>query len=103
LQPACREQGAGCSPAQKASNHPLQVKEHSLRNLLKQTGETEAHLGGHLRLYQIHSATLDSGVFDSGEVLQELARLKAAKGWRIGLSLSGEQRQRQAPGWWRGL
>jgi hypothetical protein len=67
----------------------LQVKEHSLRNLVKQAAETEARLGGHLRLYQIHSATLDSGVFDSQEVLQELGRIKAGGGWRVGLSLSG--------------
>ena len=79
------------------------MKEHSLPNLRKQTGETAGQLGSHLDLYQIHSATLDSGVFDSQEVLAELAAIKASRGWRIGLSLSGEQRQRQAPGWWRGL
>ena len=45
-------------------------------------------LGEHLDLYQIHSATIDSGVLDDPAVLGELARLKG-EGLRIGLSLSG--------------
>eukprot|EP00798_Chlamydomonas_sp_ICE-L_P022700 gene22700-29856_t len=70
---------------------PHEVKEHTKPNLVKQTGETDEYLGGQLNLYQIHSATLDSGVLDSAEVLGELARIKSTKGWRIGLSLSGVQ------------
>lgn len=70
--------------------HPTpQVKEHTYPNLVKQTSETSGHLGSHLALYQIHSATLDSGVLSSSEVLGELAHIKEEKGWRIGLSLSG--------------
>eukprot|EP00955_Chlamydomonas_euryale_P055402 356118-Chlamydomonas_euryale.AAC.14 len=38
---------------------------------------------------QIHSATLESGVLDNADVLSELARLKAERGWRLGLSVSG--------------
>ncbi|GAB4437040.1 MAG: aldo/keto reductase [Chloroflexi bacterium OHK40] len=65
-----------------------EVKEHSLAVLRRQWGESRAHLGAHLRLYQIHSATLESGVLDNAEVLGELGRLKAA-GIAIGLSTSG--------------
>ena len=42
---------------------------------------------GALRVYQIHSATFDSGVLDNLEVLDELARLKR-RGMIIGLTLS---------------
>jgi aryl-alcohol dehydrogenase-like predicted oxidoreductase len=47
-----------------------------------------ARLGRPPALYQIHSATAESGVLDDGAVLDELARLRAA-GVRIGLSTSG--------------
>jgi aryl-alcohol dehydrogenase-like predicted oxidoreductase len=56
--------------------------------LRRQTGESRALLGRHLKLYQVHSATLDSGVLDNAEVLGELARLRD-EGLVIGLSLSG--------------
>jgi aryl-alcohol dehydrogenase-like predicted oxidoreductase len=65
-----------------------EVKEHTLPVLERQIGESRALLGDHLDLYQIHSATLDSGVLDNREVLAELARLRSG-GLRIGLSLSG--------------
>ena len=70
---------------------PHEVKEHSISNLLKQTSETEALLGRHLNLYQIHSATFESGVLDNAEVLGQLGSLKTEHGWRIGLTLSGTQ------------
>jgi aryl-alcohol dehydrogenase-like predicted oxidoreductase len=65
-----------------------EVKEHTLPVLQRQIQESRALLGAQLNLYQIHSATLDSGVLDNAEVLAELARLRNA-GLRIGLSLSG--------------
>jgi aryl-alcohol dehydrogenase-like predicted oxidoreductase len=65
-----------------------EVKEHSLANLRRQAAESRATLGPHLDLYQIHSATLESGVLENREVLDELARLKA-DGWKIGLSVTG--------------
>lgn len=65
-----------------------EVKEHTLPVLQRQIGESRALLGAQLDLYQIHSATLDSGVLDNQAVLAELARLRAG-GLRIGLSLSG--------------
>lgn len=65
-----------------------EVKEHSLAVLRRQWQETQANLGGYLGLYQIHSATLESGVLENQAVLEELGRLKEA-GIAIGLTLSG--------------
>ena len=67
-----------------------EIKEHSLIRLLAQYGESRDLLGTHLKLYQIHSATLDSGVLDNLELLNELGRMKA-EGLNIGLTLSGPQ------------
>ena len=44
--------------------------------LERQYRESRHWLGAHLQLYQIHSATLESGVLDNKEVLRELARLR---------------------------
>ena len=72
---------------------PHEIKEHTALNLAKQSTETRGNLGQHLDLYQIHSATLDSGVLEAEDVLQLLGQLKqggaVSKGWKIGLSLSG--------------
>jgi aryl-alcohol dehydrogenase-like predicted oxidoreductase len=65
-----------------------EIKDHSLPVLRRQYAESRATLGAYLRLYQIHFATIESGVLDDRAVLGELARLKA-DGVRIGLSLSG--------------
>lgn len=65
-----------------------EVKEHSLAVLQRQMKESRELLGDYLDLYQIHSATLDSGVLVNRAVLSELARLRA-EGLVIGLSLSG--------------
>jgi aryl-alcohol dehydrogenase-like predicted oxidoreductase len=65
-----------------------EVKDHSLATLRRQIGESRERLGEHLDLYQIHSATLESGVLDDDQVLDELARLRES-GLRIGLSVSG--------------
>jgi aryl-alcohol dehydrogenase-like predicted oxidoreductase len=65
-----------------------EVKDHSVGNLRKQFAETRALLGDWLSLYQIHSATLESGVLSDVSVLEELARL-SADGLAIGLSVSG--------------
>ncbi len=65
-----------------------EVKDHSLPVLQRQWQETQANLNGYLGLYQVHSATLDSGVLDNQAVLSELARLKG-EGIVIGLTLSG--------------
>jgi aryl-alcohol dehydrogenase-like predicted oxidoreductase len=67
-----------------------EVKEHSLGVLSRQIVESRAWLGQHLDLYQIHSATLDSGVLDDRDVLAALARLRA-EGVGIGVTLSGSR------------
>jgi aryl-alcohol dehydrogenase-like predicted oxidoreductase len=65
-----------------------EVKAHSLAVLQRQWAESQTELGPYLGLYQIHSATIESGVLERREVLDELARLKA-EGMLIGLSVSG--------------
>jgi aryl-alcohol dehydrogenase-like predicted oxidoreductase len=65
-----------------------EVKDHSLATLRRQIGESRDRLGEYLDLYQIHSATLESGVLDDDSVLDELARLRSS-GLRVGLSVSG--------------
>jgi aryl-alcohol dehydrogenase-like predicted oxidoreductase len=65
-----------------------EVKSHTIEVLRRQWGETHSELGDFLRLYQVHSATLDSGILENTEVLNTLAEYKA-KGVAIGLSLSG--------------
>ena len=65
-----------------------EVKDLSVETLRRQYAESTELLGSNLRLYQIHSATLDSGVLDDRAVLDELARLRAG-GLSIGLSVTG--------------
>jgi aryl-alcohol dehydrogenase-like predicted oxidoreductase len=65
-----------------------EVKDLSFEALRKQHAESAALLGARLRLYQIHSATLESGVLDDRHVLGELARL-GSDGLAIGLTVTG--------------
>ncbi len=65
-----------------------EVKDLSAGTLRRQLAETRSLLGPRLRLYQIHSATLDSGVLDDHAVLEELARQRAS-GLAIGLTVTG--------------
>ena len=66
-----------------------EIKEHSLRKLNEQW-EVSKQLLPYLNIYQIHSATLDSGVLDNKEVLERLSQLKQEHNLKIGLSTSGD-------------
>lgn len=65
-----------------------EVKDHSVAMLERQYGESRRLLGRHLALYQIHSATLETGVLDDPGVLARLAAIRG-EGRAVGLSLSG--------------
>jgi aryl-alcohol dehydrogenase-like predicted oxidoreductase len=65
-----------------------EVKDHSRAALPRQAAESRQLLGRHLDLYQVHSATLESGVLEDRAVLEELDRLRST-GLRVGLTLSG--------------
>lgn len=66
-----------------------ETKDHGRAVLDRQWPWTRGHLGGHLDLYQVHSATLISGILEDGDVHRRLAELRAETGTRLGLSLSG--------------
>ncbi len=65
-----------------------EVKRLTLDTLQWQSAESRAILGPWLSIYQIHSATVTSGVLDDRHVLRELSRLRA-HGIHIGLSVTG--------------
>ncbi|WP_433509651.1 aldo/keto reductase [Nonomuraea sp. CA-143628] len=65
-----------------------EVKELSADRLRHQLNQTRALLGEHLSLYQIHSATVESGVLDDKDILAELRELRAG-GVSVGLSTTG--------------
>ena len=65
-----------------------ELKDLSVHALRRQIAESRALLGSRLGLYQIHSATLESGVLDDTEVLEQLTQLRH-EGLAIGLTVSG--------------
>jgi aryl-alcohol dehydrogenase-like predicted oxidoreductase len=70
-----------------------EVKEHSLRKLDEQWSRSKAMLPA-LKIYQIHSATFESGVLNNQEVLDRLFEIKEKHGIKIGLSVSGNEQSR---------
>ncbi len=67
---------------------PHEVKEHSLKKLQEQWSVSKQLLPA-LKVYQIHSATFESGVLENTEVLHELYRIKKETGLKMGVSTSG--------------
>jgi aryl-alcohol dehydrogenase-like predicted oxidoreductase len=65
-----------------------EVKDLSVEHFRTQWRETRELLGDWLGLYQIHSATLDSGVLDDPAVRHELDALRDS-GIRVGLTVTG--------------
>jgi aryl-alcohol dehydrogenase-like predicted oxidoreductase len=72
---------------------PPEVKRHDADTLRRQLEETRERLGDWLALYQIHSATPDSGVLEDEQLLGELAALRAG-GLAIGVTVSGASQAR---------
>jgi len=66
-----------------------EVKEHSLSKLNEQWNVSKAFLP-HLKVYQIHSATLESGVLDNEAVLNQLAFLKNEHNIKIAMTSTGD-------------
>ncbi len=67
-------------------NH--EVKEHSL-NKLKEQWLVSQELLPALKIYQVHSATLDSGIFENIDTLEHLNNLKKTHDLKIGITSSG--------------
>ena len=67
---------------------PHEVKDHSVENFLKQLEETNDLIGEYVDLYQIHSATFESGVLDNTDIHKALYKCRNDRGWAIGLSVS---------------
>ena len=65
-----------------------EVKEHSLSKLNEQWNFSKQLLP-YLKIYQIHSATLETGVLENTEVLEQLAFLKREHNLKIGLTTTG--------------
>lgn len=65
-----------------------EVKEHSL-HVLQNQWQFSKQLLPYLTTYQIHSATLDSGVLDNKEVIEQLCVLKEEFNIEIGITTSG--------------
>jgi aryl-alcohol dehydrogenase-like predicted oxidoreductase len=68
-----------------------EVKDLSAATFRRQLAESLARLGPFLRLYQIHSATTESGVLEDEEVRAELARLRDERGVAVGLTATGPE------------
>jgi aryl-alcohol dehydrogenase-like predicted oxidoreductase len=65
-----------------------EIKEHSLSKLNEQWEISKAFLP-QLKIYQVHSATLDSGILNNTSVHERLFQLKKEYGLQIGITTSG--------------
>lgn len=69
-------------------NGAHEVKEHSLAKL-KEQWQISKKLQPALKIYQVHSATFESGILENNEVLQQLYQIKKETGIQIGITTSG--------------
>lgn len=69
-----------------------EAKEHSVGHLRHQWDESRRLLGDRLALYQIHSATFDSGVLEDRQVFDQLAAIRE-QGVVIGVTVTGTQQR----------
>jgi aryl-alcohol dehydrogenase-like predicted oxidoreductase len=67
------------------AHDPPEVKHHDVETFRRQLNETREHLGEWLGLYQIHSATPESGVLRDDEVLRAMQETDLP----LGVSVSG--------------
>ena len=67
-----------------------EVKDLSADTFRRQLVETRSLLGSDLSLYQIHSATVESGVLEDEELLDELGALRSS-GVTVGLTVTGPE------------
>jgi aryl-alcohol dehydrogenase-like predicted oxidoreductase len=67
-----------------------EVKDHGAPMLKAQIAESTAILGPYLRLYQIHSASLETRVLEDEQVLAELRRLRE-RGLFLGVTATGSR------------
>jgi aryl-alcohol dehydrogenase-like predicted oxidoreductase len=65
-----------------------EVKDHTAPMLEAQIAESSAIVGPYLRLYQIHSASLETHVLDDEQVLAELRRVRD-RGLFVGVTTTG--------------
>lgn len=75
---------------ERGSKH--EVKSHTLPVLARQIEESRKNLDPYLNLYQVHSATLESGIMENEPVLDTLAALRNA-GVTVGFSVSGPKQR----------
>ena len=71
-----------------ASAEVHEIKEHSLSKLTEQW-EFSQQLLPQLTTYQVHSATLDSGILENIKILDHLGKLKEKFNLKIGITTSG--------------
>ena len=69
---------------------PHEIKDHSRTTFERQVAETRELLGDHLALYQVHSASLTTGVLEDPAVIDALTGL-TTQGVTVGLTLSGPE------------
>lgn len=69
-----------------------EIKEHSL-NKLNEQWQVSKILLPKLKIYQVHSATFESGILKNFEVLKKLHNIKTEFGIQIGITTSGSNQK----------